>query len=1578
MSLNNAHEGYDYQDLLTSYFILKEILDGNWNSIFSIDKKHTSDNVPDRFDDLVIVNGSRIQRKQIKYSNDSTSKVLEKSDLANDNGYGLAIYKLFETWFDLRTAETEFRLCLAWDEPVSEDITRVLTQKKFKSSFERYSTNVFKINLDKLWEANPESFNRWDSFKKYAKETNLNRDVFNKFCSELLIEVNLPKASLTFDKPGELEKILIEQAERIGIGQYPNDDVYINDFLVRLAKLVGAYRSGTRDVSVRYLFNELRVKTDFGKIEQRFELNPSKNIVFDKINNELIIKVINNKRSILFGEPGSGKSWFLTNFINFLQENNIKSIRHYCFTSTDDDFSEKRVLSNVFFGNLIANIIEIFPELQAKKSKLLVSNLDELNSLLSNIDETLVIIIDGLDHIERVINISSSLSEDKTRIIEFISKIESHPNVAILIGSQPVNEVSFLIDSHNYQRIDLPKWNVAVIKSLMEKFGVDDIKISNEYLSTSIYQKSQGNPLYATYILKIINSKQEISEEVISKLPPYDHNLKSYYNYLSNQLESNLTADILGCLEFSITKSELEEILIFSHYLAKDLEILSPVISANSSRGGIKLYHDSFRRYIIERLSFLGQQKINSQIGEWLRDKGFYQNTKSYRYLLSYLIKSENYNEALKIADSNFLNNSLYQGYSETAIKNNYKGLLHIANILQKWDLFIYLSELNRTIAATNSADSHSQFLQNFEYYFESICLIYGTEKANSLLFFDGEKNFNDAVIAKAFVILQKNGYSPRWDEVKGLFQGEIKLEYMKCYVYSRILVSTDIENMFISLVDYENKDFFDEFIFSLIENGKIDTIFTLFSKLNENSKIVAERINYIFESYGVLQRVNYTKKSSVGIKELPPIAIDFVGNYIDSAKLSDFYDTISQYAVKDISSLMAFEKSIPQLNFFYNWIKFSIRNFIIEHTVSDENKEKEFVGNIAFLSSDVEKYKGMPRAVDFIYDNASLISHTLKKSLKYINSKDSWESVIKNLITIPCSSLSIVENNFINKQNIEYIINAYNEFEKADELDYSEHAEYCFKKSILLAKSKKLDAAQEELKKAIEYITTYTFRKDTTLSELIAPLSSINRIDVGVAKEYARKLKYLSDAVMKHTEDGKGIRWLAIDWFNELLNIDNLLAKRYLTYELINNPYFWKLDYMLINLLGRDNTINPVLLAFLYRLSPTNNRIEYINGYLDAILSLGHIDKDLAKTFIINLSSRDLNDSDNEVDSNTLIKFENIMKEFGLVPVTIKSKSQGNVNYKLDKANTLSITLSENLCVKNPVIGLSIAELCDFYIKKEYLSNRDFNTIYFYLCELGSIQCIDELLVPMIRKQFPSDSRTRYEDFYSLITQLALDSDTKISLLVNNFLYSKDGWFAMFTHKESLKKAVEIDKGKTLEILAEELTNIFSNIGYMSNSTANLIIAFEHSGIDKNIVLDMYSRGFEFIENRLPDNNDFRWDDVENYLMSEMNNDELAVVLILAKTKHNDSEIQREALFAISYMLNYNEILLIKPIRWFLINIDKFNELTISCLLEIFVIEMRKCNTLLLNVQRELKEALKVNNLYIKNLLGELIKEAF
>src|SRR5690606_5803273 len=122
---------------------------------------------------------------------------------------------------------------------------------------------------------------------------------------------------------------------RLGIGKYPNDDVYISDFLVRLAKLTGAYRTGSIQVSAKDILSELRVRTDFGSIKQKFEIDQNKNIISDEKNNSFLDKVVTNKKTLLLGGPGAGKSWFLTNFIEFLSEIDRVAIRHYCFTSTE-------------------------------------------------------------------------------------------------------------------------------------------------------------------------------------------------------------------------------------------------------------------------------------------------------------------------------------------------------------------------------------------------------------------------------------------------------------------------------------------------------------------------------------------------------------------------------------------------------------------------------------------------------------------------------------------------------------------------------------------------------------------------------------------------------------------------------------------------------------------------------------------------------------------------------------------------------------------------------------------------------------------------------------------------------------------------------------------------------------------------------------------------------------------------------------------------------------------------------------------------------------------------------------------
>ena len=1576
MNLNNAHKGYDYQDLITSYFILKEILSGHLSTEFSIDKKNT---LNDRFDDLVINTGENIQRKQIKYSNEDTSKKLKKEYFSSDSTHKISLHMLYETWKILETPETEFRLCLAWDEPTDEDIIKVLTeQPSHYSSFDTFPTKIFKINLDKLWEEKPENFNRWDSLKKYVKDNNVDRNDFRKFCNNLFIELALPKASLKFDKPTDLEKILIKQAEILGIGQYPNDDVYVNDFLIRLVKLVGHYRTNSSIITVSDILSELRIRTDYGKIEQKFQIDQSININSIKEYSQFLETVTKNKKTLFLGEPGAGKSWFLTNFIEYLESKNISVIQHYCFTDTDDEFFEHRVQTDIFYGNLISAIIEKFPELTEHKKNKYAANLEELNLLLLEIKTPLILIIDGLDHIERVLNISSTLSYNKTRILDAISKIVISQNIAVILGSQNVDEVAFLKDKTGYVLEEMPKWNIERTRELMGKYHCPDLQFDSHNLSYYLYNKSEGNPLYLTYILKSLCNVELINQQVIQTLPAYDFNLKSYYEYLVSKLNRNMTADILSCLEFSVSRSELKQITPYSRYLEDDIKILSPVVSENVSRGGLKLYHDSFRRFNIEKLTVTDKQELYKLITDWLSKKGFYQDAKAYRYLVRYLVISEQYKKAKELANINFLTNSLYNGYSETLIKNNFRYFLQVSEKLQDWPFFIYLSELNRTIFTTVSEDHHSLILQNFELYFEAICSIYGANKAHDLLFFNGDKNYSESTTAQAFYILLKYNYSPKWSALKSLFVDKIQLDdktqlddfkYYICYLIEK---NGDLASIARKVIDKNLPDLFEVFIAEIFNQKGFQGILDIYNSLDDKKQKIAFSINNTLDGTNCIQRIDINITVP---PKLVPLSLFFIEQYREPKIIRDTLQYIKLYSIFDMEALNQFEKNIPSRNFIYNWVKFYIRFLNIEKNYKGDELENRIVRNIEFLVSDSEFLKGDPRPYDFTHYNSGLISNSIIQHLKYVVSEKSWKSIISSLSKINdyVSVIPKIERQFLNSYNIQFIIDAYERFDNEEKLTYQDHAEYSFKKAIYYGKIGKTEKAKEELKRALLFITGYTFRKDTSLEEVIKPLSALNAADSIIANKYVKKLKYLTDAVMKHTEEGKGIRWLTINWFEKLIEIDYVLAVKYLINQFTIQPYFWKLDYMFVDYL-RDSHIkvDPIILTFLYRLSPTNTRSEYLNNFLDVLEKLKSIDHYLTKSTLILLSIRDWNNSDENLDKNIKLKFHNLLDFFSLnIPDCLYKNSKEQSTTISNHSKKLEEIIYE-LCIKSSLHEKSDTELVEYFDKQYPLLEKDYNYLYFFLQEKNNSAQITTLLLTIIRRNFKSTEDS--ENLRLIIDKLSICNEDKILLLINNFVYSKGGWFENFVDKESLKIAVKLDKKRSMEILAETLRLYFSSFNYSPESTANLIIAFEYIDINNEIIVAMYEEGYKYMESRLPDENQFDWLDIEASEMLDMNANELAITLIFSKSNHQDVSVQQDIIAAISYLMHYDRDLLIKPLKWLFNHSKRFNQLFIAALLELLLIEKEEHHSFLIAIKNELNNCYLIENLYIHNSLDEIL----
>lgn len=906
----------------------------------------------------------------------------------------------------------------------------------------------------------------------------------------------------------------------------------------------------------------------------------------------------------------------------------------------------------------------------------------------------------------------------------------------------------------------------------------------------------------------------------------------------------------------------------------------------------------------------------------------------------------------------------MYYAHSEILIRRNYESFLSVAKKTQNWPLFIYASELNRAINTTSSEEHHSQFLDNFELYFEAICLIYGVEKANALLYFNGENNHSDSVTAQAFRILEKQGYSPNWKDVEELFSDGISQDNFKYYVSFLNQKNGDFLAFLNKAIEHEDKTYLGIFLEEVFRLKGSDYLVELYNKLtNTEKESTGIIINNLFERENCSTRIPLeTEERNV---TLEPLSLPFFSETVDKDELARFCIQLELYSGNDLNSLISFEKTIASDFIVHSWIKFYIRNLIINKACHELSIEESIVNSFEALAEDMIYFPDAKYS-HFLIDSLGLLHRGFEQAFQHIKSLAAWKKIfdIRRQIVFPI--LPTIENQFVNENNINFVLEAYGSFDEEDS-DYYEHAQNSFKKAIYRAKVGDVENAKLELKNAIHLTTSYTSRKDRNLAEVIEPLPSVNNINPSFAKEYTKKLKYLTDAVMKHTEDGKDTRWLTIEWFEMFIKVDFELATKYLINEMLTNGYFWKLDFMYVDLLQHSDNVEPSILNFLYKLTPTNIKDTYLNSFLGVIERLERKDDKLAKASMVNLSTRDWNDSYDTLNEKTVRKYNNIAHKLGLNLhlEEIKEKSV-ETPHSFDNEK-LSIKLTIQFCKEDRLRSKSTQNLVDYLVSQELLGVDNLNYLHFFFKEENNTELANEILMPLIRKRFPR-GQEHFTNLRELIRGVTISDGDKVLLLVNNFVYSKDGWFSSFVDKDSLLQAVTIDRDIAQNCLASALYSFYQNKDYSFKTTANLIIAFEYVGFDKQSILSMYERGFDFINSRLPDESEFEWENLDYIEISEMNDDERAITLLLSKANNLDSSVQREIICALNYLIKNHTNLLIKPFNWFFNNFHLFHHTIIASILELISIEIKQLKPLLLEIKPSIGKLIGVRNLYIHN----------
>lgn len=374
---NAIHEGYEYQDYFSVSIILQLMLQRKDAEII-VDRKDFNG---DKFDDLKVKLSNGITEFQIKYSDEESSHNLTKSDLSNGNGHDTALCDLFASWKTRKESEnnTEIKLCLAWGRPADDDpIAKFL--KPIQEHTMPFSTVAYSFDGAAFWPAEDTPPKTWKKFNLKIKSEPIEREDFLAFCNELTFILEMPKASLDLKKPGDIENVIIQQVEKLGVGIYPNDNLRVEDVIGKLAMEVKHSRAIGNKLYTNVLMGRLGLIADYGKFDQRFPVDSAHQIILSDEIERLHQVIRDSKHVIISGNPGSGKSWLVDEYIDKIKKENSKVIHYNCFQSLQDINSLERIRVDSLYGNLVSQIVEQCPELIEHKKTILGADKAELEN----------------------------------------------------------------------------------------------------------------------------------------------------------------------------------------------------------------------------------------------------------------------------------------------------------------------------------------------------------------------------------------------------------------------------------------------------------------------------------------------------------------------------------------------------------------------------------------------------------------------------------------------------------------------------------------------------------------------------------------------------------------------------------------------------------------------------------------------------------------------------------------------------------------------------------------------------------------------------------------------------------------------------------------------------------------------------------------------------------------------------------------------------------------------------------------------------------------------------------------------
>lgn len=351
-------------------------------------------------------------------------------------------------------------------------------------------------------------------------------------------------------------------------------------------------------------------------------------------------KLAEHKSGYLFlqGSPGSGKSTLLNQWSKSLK---TRIVRYYAFDfvnpSSHLNFHERGNATFLFF-DLVFQLKEAgIYKRDILPYKDIFFLKDVFNEQLKAVGDDFatngqktIIIIDGLDHVPREYKLTT------TSFLQALPFPSSLPEgVFIILGSQSYNlddikqeiKTEFQNGDRTIQIDSLKKEEVYKYISNLNLL----IQL-NETQKLQIFEKSQGHPLYLSYLIEKIIGSDSV-DDTINSFEKIDGSIETYYQKIWKPIQQNESLihflGLIARINGSVNLQFIEEWGIDRSVLKLFTE--KAKVLFNGTENSLSFFHNSFKQFLLSHTS------LNYLTNEFDRDE----NLKYHSQLADYYVKSK-------------------------------------------------------------------------------------------------------------------------------------------------------------------------------------------------------------------------------------------------------------------------------------------------------------------------------------------------------------------------------------------------------------------------------------------------------------------------------------------------------------------------------------------------------------------------------------------------------------------------------------------------------------------------------------------------------------------------------------------------------------------------------------------------------------------------------------------------------------------------------------------------------------------------------------------------------------------------